>query len=74
MTTLANPRCRHAPRTSSPQCVSSMKNSLMNTFHRTLKRLDGRRLIEVLNSFHHQRRKTPHPKSLIELLNTIQYP
>ena len=74
MTTLANPCCRLAPRMSSPQCVSSMKNSLMSTFHRILKRLDCRRLMPVLNSFHHQRRKTPHPKSRIELLNTIQYP
>jgi hypothetical protein len=74
MTTLANPHCRLAPRTSSPQCVPSMQNSLRRTLHAIPKRLDFRRIMQVINSFHHQRRKTPPPKSRIELLNTIQSP
>jgi hypothetical protein len=57
MTAAANPRCRLAPRTSSPPCALSPQNSFSNTSSSILKSTAACSRCHRLIDFHHQRRK-----------------
>ncbi len=57
MTVAANPRCRLAPRTSSPPCALSPQNSFSNASNIILKSTASCSLCDRLIDFHHRRRK-----------------
>jgi len=64
MTASANPRYRLASRTSSQKCVPSMQNSVETVFNGIRKRLDRRRLMQLLTAFHHHRRRIASSKGI----------
>jgi len=74
MTVYINPLDRLAPRTSARQCAPSWQYTLKGTVHGIRKRLYCTPLMPLLNSLHHHQRKTPLPKSLGQVTNTIQSP
>jgi hypothetical protein len=57
MTAAANPRCRLAPRTSSPTSALRPQNSSSNTFNSILKSTPSCSRSHRLMDFHHRRRK-----------------
>ena len=70
----ANPRNRLAPRTSSPECVSSIQNSFITRFNGAPERLDCTRFTQLFTVRHHYKQRRQLQKALNQSPNCIQYP
>jgi hypothetical protein len=74
MTASAKPHRRLASCMYSRDCVPSMRNRFNTAFNGIRARLDRRRLMQLLTTFHHYRRRIASSKVFSQSQNGIQSP